>query len=385
MPAKHSWTAMPALMPRFVPAFVPVFVAALLLALLLAWPLASFAWAQTGESSAVPGQEEAARVVDRFLEASGGYEQLRAMRSYAAEAEPEVYGNGYSLHLVSDGRFRVEAADRVILFDGRDHWLSYRGLVAPVTGDALGQYRDLNLNQLLFHGLLDASGKRAPLAYAGTQRVHGRSCHVLIDKSQAERKREYDFDAQTGLLERIVETVPDPELRELKNIYTFSDYQTVGGMVLPTRTHGQCLTDGSEVEPLTRFSNVRVNEPVDETLFTKPQATAPAASQVGDALAGQVLALSGGGSLITNITKADLEKLGVADSTAIVAVVRDHQTELLYRDNPDLAAVSPGSYLAMFNGTPALWLVKAYQGMRSDDSTYAAGDAIRLTKAPASK
>ena len=142
---------------------------------------------------------------------------------------------------------------------------------------------------------------------------------------------------------------------------------------------------------------MRVNEPVDEALFRKPEATAPQAQHQGLAVAGaeasedppapmhnilgEVLALSGGGSLITNITHRDLEQMGVADSATVVALVRGRETRLLFQAEPDFAAVSPGDYLATFNGTPALWLVKAFQGMRSDDSTYAAGDPVRLALA----
>jgi hypothetical protein len=327
-------------------------------------------------------QDEVARVLDRFITASGGLERLRGLQSLAADAEREVYGGTFSIRLLADGRFRFETPDRAVVFDGRDYWLSYRGLVQPLAGEELEPYRHIGLQEQLLHGLLDASGQAAGLTYAGQERAHGQLCDVLAGASPEGHPRRYRFNVATGLLESIVETVPDPDLRELKNVYTFADYQPAGEVFLPTRTQAQCLTNGNEIEPLTRFTSMRVDEPVDAALLRRPEATAPPVTRKGDALIGEVLALSGGGSLITNITRADLEALGVADSTALLALVRGHETRLSYRVNPDFAAIAPGAYLAMFNATPALWLVKAYQGMRSDDSTYAAGDVVRLTLAP---
>jgi hypothetical protein len=326
--------------------------------------------------------DDAARVLDRFFTASGGLERLQSLKSLAADAEREVYGGGYSVRLLADGRFRIEAPDRTVVFDGRDHWLSYRGLVQPLAGDELAGYRRVGLREFVFHGLLDAGGAPAALTYTGQERAHGQLCDVLAGTSPEGHPRRYRFNAASGLLESIVETVPDSTLRELKNVYAFTDYQPAGGMLLPTRTQAQCLTNGNELDPLTRFTSLRIDEPIDEALLRRPDAMAPPVAREERALVGEVLAISGGGSLITNITRDDLAALGVADSTALLAHVRGRDTRLTYRPALDFATVRPGEYLATFNGTPALWLVKAYQGMRSDDSTYAAGDAVRLTVAP---
>lgn len=326
--------------------------------------------------------DDVARVLDRFFTVSGGLERLQSLKSLAADAEREVYGGGFSARLHADGRFRIEAPDRTVVFDGRDYWLSYRGLVQPLTGDELASYRDVGLREFVFHGLLDASGAPAALTYAGQERAHGQLCDVLAGNSPEGHPRRYRFNAASGLLESIVEIVPDSTLRELKNVYAFTDYQPAGAVLLPTRTQAQCLTNGNELDPLTRFTSLRIDEPIDEATLRRPERTAPPVARQDGALAGEVLAISGGGSLITNITRDDLAALGVADSTALLAHVRGRDTRLTYRSALDFATVRPGEYLATFNGTPALWLVKAYQGMRSDDSTYAAGDAVRLTVAP---
>jgi hypothetical protein len=177
----------------------------------------------------------------------------------------------------------------------------------------------------------------------------------------------------------MVVLAPEPEYRELKTVYTLAEYREIDGRVLPTRFQAQCLTNGEEVQPLTHFSDYQINAGPDLALFSEPASAVSPATLRGDALHGQVLAISGGGSLITSITEPGMEELGAEEGDLLVARAREHEVRLAYM--PVLRSfgdIESGDYLATFNRTPALWLVKAYVGMTSDDSTYAAGDAVRL-------
>ena len=160
--------------------------------------------------------------------------------------------------------------------------------------------------------------------------------------------------------------------------------QRFDGRTLPTLVQAQCLTNGEAVQPLTRFSDFRINADPDPSLFDRPASAAPPATLQGESIAGEVLAISGGGSLITNISEREIDELGVAPGDWVAAEVKGHTAELIFAPVLDgFGEIEPGDYLATFNRTPALWLVKAYVGMTSDDSTYAAGDAVRLSIAAA--
>lgn len=334
--------------------------------------LPTLAWA--------PSNDQAARVLNRFFQASGGLEQLQNLQSVSVNAGIEAYDYQYTMHLLADGRFRIEAPDRTTVYDGRDYWQSFHGVVQELTGDALDDYREISLGEVFFHGFLDAEGNAARLEYVDRETARGLTYELLAGTSPDGDKRTFYLNTATGLLDKIVELTPDPDLRELKNIYTFTDYQDVGGLVLPTTFQALCITNGESVQPLTQFTDFKLNERPDEGLFIKPESTAPAASLINGALSAQVVSLSGRGSLITNITTDDLAKLGASDGAILVAELRGHEIHLAYMAEIQGATeIRSGDYLATFNRTPTLWLVKAYLGMTSDDSTYAAGDKIRLT------
>ncbi|MBM3286165.1 MAG: hypothetical protein FJY88_02280 [Candidatus Eisenbacteria bacterium] len=324
---------------------------------------------------------QAAAALDRFIEATGGLEALRGLKNISLHATAEAYGNQYDLKLLSDGRFRMEARDRITVFDGEKYWQSYYGMSRELTGEAIEGLREVGFREGFLHGLLDRELKPIPLAHAGREAKRGRSWDLLLSAREDGARRTFYFDGETGLLDRIVEIVPDSTLRERKNLYTFSDYLDVGGLKLPTSMHGTCVTNGNEFQPLTRFTDLALNAEMEESSFSRPETTAPAAVAADGALSGVVLGVSGRGSLITNITNADLEKLQAEDRSTLEVEIRGMRTRhLLLRDPQGLSDVSSGDYVATFNQTPALWLVKAYVGMTSDQP-YEVGDALRLSVA----
>jgi len=337
-------------------------------------------WAQTSEPrGAAEDPQGAAEILERFFEASGGFEKLRTLRSASLTAEVEAYAYQYAMHLLADGRFCVQAPDRKTVYDGERYWEVYYGVVTEVSGSRLDQVRGNHMGEILLHGLIDEDGKPAKLGHQGLESARGQTYAVLSGTSPTGNPRTLYFNTTTGLLDKIVELVPDPDLRELKNVYTFGEYRDIDGLMLPTRVQGLCLTNNESVQPLTRYSDIELNAALPESLFARPVSGAPPVRLEGGVLIGHVRGISGGGSLITSISADHLEALGVADGGMLRATVRGREQQLLYRATiDDFGSVGSGDYLATFNDTPALWLVKAYVGYISDDSTYAEGDEVRL-------
>lgn len=327
-----------------------------------------------------PPRNPATEALERFFAASGGLEQMRDLQSISCTATIESFSYVYEMHMLADGRFRVEAPDRTTVHDGREYWQSFYGLVHALTGDERERYEEISLGEVFLHGFLDRRGRVARLEYAGQESKRGQTWDVLTRTEADGDQKTFYLNVETGFLDKMIVVTPDPDLRELKTVYTMADYQDAGGWILPTRFQGQCLTNGEGVQPLTRFTNYRINTDVDPALFIRPASAAPPVTLQGDALHAQVLAISGGGSLITNVTDREVETLGAQAGDVLVAQVRGHEAQLAYMPVLEsFAEIESGDYLATFNRTPALWLVKAYVGMTSDDSTYAAGDAVRLT------
>lgn len=344
---------------------------------------ALFMLSSRSPDAASPERDQASRVRDRFFETLGGSERIRELRNVTFDALIDATGDRYTGQLSADGRFRLELDDRTIVYDGKDYWVSFHGVVQKAPATDLAGIGPLDLREYLCHGLLDSSGRPVDLIYQGQETSRGRPCDLIAMTTASGERRTIYVDAETGLVPKLVSFVPDSTLRELKNIFTFEDYTDVGGLRLPARLQGQCLTSGDPVLMLTVLSNLRLNDSLNDELFRRPERTAAPVELIPGGLAGQVVAFSAVGSLITNVTVDDLAIIGAGEGSILRTRVRGHEMMLpLVTDMLTLGNIQPGDYFATLNSTPVVWLVKAFVGMRSDDSTYAVGDTVRLSLAP---
>lgn len=326
-------------------------------------------------------EDPAARVLSRYLEASGGLDEINNLPGLSASIQLTAYNYQYALHLNSDGRFRVDAPNRVTVFDNEKYWQTSYGLVAELPEDQLDDYRQNTIRGIFFHDLIDADGNPVAVEYGGTSTQRGQDYELLKTSAPDGAKRTYYFNTETGLLDKIIELEPDEEYRERKNILRFADYTKVGDLTLFMKSEGVCVTTGDFFDPSSQYSDVDVSGTFEEGTFSIPEPEVSPATFVDGAIKGEVIGMSQVGSLITNITARELEYLSVAEGDTLVANVKGHESRFYFIENiSDAPDLGPGDYLAIYNNGPALWLVKAYLGMTSDHE-YAIGDAVELTKA----
>ncbi|HEX8499661.1 MAG TPA: c-type cytochrome [Pyrinomonadaceae bacterium] len=104
---------------------------------------------------------------------------------------------------------------------------------------------------------------------AGRRRVGDREAVVVVDRPSETVSRRYFFDAETGLLLRIV-TLTDAILNQLPEQMDFEDYRDVEGAKLPFTVRLSAIdTYNSYTRKITE---VRPGVPVDDKLFEMPPA-----------------------------------------------------------------------------------------------------------------
>jgi hypothetical protein len=111
---------------------------------------------------------------------------------------------------------------------------------------------------------------------AGRRKVGDRDAVVVVDRPSETVSRHYFFDAQTGLLLRIV-TLTDAVLNQLPEQIDFEDYRDVEGVKLPFLIRFSKIDTFDSFE--RKITEVRPGVPVDDNLFEMPPAPpAPAAT-----------------------------------------------------------------------------------------------------------
>jgi photosynthetic reaction center cytochrome c subunit len=225
--------------------------------------------AASPETAGTPSAEQ---ILDKYIQALGGADQLAKLTSYTAKGTSHLFGE------VQEDPTEISAkapnqlgtlvhqreGDLARTFDGRDAWVMLPLTVVgeyPLNGSALeGAKLDA---QLAFPAGLTQFFNSWRVSYPTT--LDGRGMYVVQGNSANGLVATFYFDRQSGLLTRMVRYATSAVGRVPTQI-DFSDYRPVSGVMMPFKwVYG--WVSGQEEYVLTE---VRPNVPVEAAKFAKP-------------------------------------------------------------------------------------------------------------------
>ncbi len=118
-------------------------------------------------------------------------------------------------------------------------------------------------------------GQFTRLSYGGKEQIDGKDVYVLRGIGVDGKGERLYFDAQTGLLVRRV-TSTTTMVGLIPEQVDYEDYRDVDGMKLPFTIRVTSID--SFYNSTRKFTEIKLNVPVDETKFNKPPAPPPAAT-----------------------------------------------------------------------------------------------------------
>jgi photosynthetic reaction center cytochrome c subunit len=107
------------------------------------------------------------------------------------------------------------------------------------------------------------------LMFGGKDKINDREVYVLRGVTTDNRRERLYFDAQTGLLVRRVTNTPTM-IGLIPEQVDFEDYKNVDGLMLPFTIRISSVDPN--ISSTRKFTEVKLNVPVDETKFNKPPA-----------------------------------------------------------------------------------------------------------------
>jgi hypothetical protein len=156
-------------------------------------------------------------------------------------------------------------------FDGKTAWEKSSRGVRDLEGTQLfylKRYPDLFRD-------LKLQGQFTRISYRGKDKIDGKDVNLLIGIGVDGKGERLYFDAQTGLLVRRI-TSTTTVVGLIPEQVDYEDYREVDGMKVPFTIR---ITSIDSFWSSTRkFTEIKLNVPVDETKFNKPPAPPPAAS-----------------------------------------------------------------------------------------------------------
>lgn len=156
-------------------------------------------------------------------------------------------------------------------FDGKTAWEKSSRGVRDLQGTQLfylKRYPDLFRDTKL-------QGQFTRISYGGKEKIDGKDVYVLRGVGVDGKGERLYFDAQTGLLVRRI-TSTTTMVGLIPEQVDYEDYREVDGLMLPFTIRISAID--SFWSSTRKFTEIKLNVPVDETKFNKPPAPPPAPS-----------------------------------------------------------------------------------------------------------
>lgn len=219
------------------------------------------------------------QLLDKYVQAVGGATAIDSVTSRVMKGSIEFGGHALPIDIYSkapDMRIsftHMPEGDNVTAFNGHEGWLSApkRPLREMHGGDIDGASIDADLH-LATHLKRIFSGVKAQ----GPERIGDQDAYEVVGERDGKPPIELYFDAQSGLLVRMVR-FGETALGRLPTQIDYADYKELDGVKIPYQW--------TLARPGGRFtitlSEASQNVPVDDAKFAKPAAPAEGAKGPG--------------------------------------------------------------------------------------------------------
>ena len=216
------------------------------------------------ESPAVPGDMTAQKVIEQYIEAMGGREQINSIRDVKQTASVsmgpqtiviETYRkqpNWMASRTLMNGNVMQEQ-----VFDGEKGSVTSMGQTRDLTGDQLESMKF----QARMHKFMRYQELGIDISLEGTEAVDGNQAYK-IKVTDPDGMVRYDYyDVSNGLRVKTKQTVQGPQ-GEVTQSQTYSDYREVKGVKFPYRI------DISGMRSMTmKVDSIQVNEGIADEVF----------------------------------------------------------------------------------------------------------------------
>ena len=208
-------------------------------------------------------------ILDKYLQAVGGREALEKITSRVEKASLTVPGGPQvSIDIYAkapDKRISImhmREGDSVTAFDGHQGWLSNPGRPTRPMSDQDNKVAKLDAD---LHFAADVKQLFTSFQVRDSEKIGDREVYLVVGKNDDQPPVRLYFDAESGLLVRMVRYTETPLGRNPSQV-DFADYRQADGVKIPYRwtlaRPGQRFT--------IQVNEVKQNVPVDDTQFNMP-------------------------------------------------------------------------------------------------------------------
>ncbi|HEY2822014.1 MAG TPA: c-type cytochrome [Candidatus Acidoferrum sp.] len=225
------------------------------------------------DASALPSADS---VFEKYLSASGGADAINKITSRVQKGTISGFGDqhfGIDIFAKAPDKrvstMHMPGGESTTAYDGKLGWLSFPGRPVHMMNAAESAGARIDAD---FHLPVDAKSLRNNWKPAPGEAIDGHATNLLVGQTEGDTPLRLYFDAQTGLLVRLIRYTETP-LGRLPTQVDYADYRDADGAKVPYQW--------SISRPGNRFTiqveQLQQNVPVDDSKFAAPPQQAPPA------------------------------------------------------------------------------------------------------------
>lgn len=217
-----------------------------------------------------PTLPTADQILAKYTEVLGGAAAIDKLKSRVMKGTPfGLNGNSFDYELYQS------APDKVLAVITAQQGVTERGFNGTAGWEKSGRgLRELSTEEVYFlrrypDMLKDINLKEqfTRLNVAGKPKIDNRDVYILRGVTTSGKREQLYFDAETSLLIRRTSVTPTP-IGNIPEQVDFEDYRDVDGLKMPFTIKVSAV---DSIYTVTRkFSEIRLNVPIDEKHFNKP-------------------------------------------------------------------------------------------------------------------
>lgn len=227
--------------------------------------------------SATPAAPTADQILAKYLDALGGQAAINKLKT-AVMKGTYAGSNGevlpYQIEIVAPDKFHIAATTPQGImergYDGQVGWEKGARGVTPLPAANLESLK----NMFLFYSNIRLKEQFTSLRVGRREKIGDREVIAVNGRTADNRREQLYFDAESGLLVRrirytqtVIGIIPEQT--------DFEDYRDVDGVKFPFTVRVSSIDVGNPIST-RKYSEIKLNVPVDDSKFKMPAAPKPA-------------------------------------------------------------------------------------------------------------
>jgi photosynthetic reaction center cytochrome c subunit len=227
------------------------------------------------DAAALPSADS---LFEKYLTAAGGADAIKKITSRVEKGTSSGFGDQhFGIDIVAKApnqrmsTMHLPGGESVTAFDGKSGWMSFPGRPPHIMNAAENAGAGIDAD---FYLSVNAKSLRDNWKPGPGETIDGHATNLIVGMTEGETPLRLYFDAQSGLLVRLIRYTETP-LGRLPTQVDYADYRDADGAKIPYQW--------SISRPGNRFTiqveSVQQNVPVDESKFAAPPPPPPPPGQ----------------------------------------------------------------------------------------------------------